>query len=508
MEFTNLWGKLPVPTENLITFKRDISDGKVPELPFFIVDQNDAKEKIGDKLKHIDGRRLQTNVLIALYGNGKTNLLKYLRLFFKENESIDVIYTRADKDRTDLGQIFLTHLENNYLDFLAKTIIEQRANLDIGDIAYNFAENFAEIKDYVQRLFDPEMTKDQIEELLFMGTGRIYTRNYFTKYSIPQLQAFNRREVLVVLLNILSSQKKYIIFCVDEIEKIVEKSKIRFNHFLTSYREIIDLANKIHGHYILTSITDTTGGQAINLANQALFTRIEKDIISLKSIEEKNDFIELIGYLDELFDSNQNDKYTEIFNKVNNKALKDNRSIIREIVHLLNIKELQLPLPTLLENVKIAELYIQTEKRLEIEDTFKRLHQKFFDPLDYYLESIKGRDISEVLKRRDRIYIDTDLLSINLFIFNSEVIEIEEEFEKINKILLEFNNFNIVIFAPRELELTNSYLDKFTINSNGKIEVIDYSPEELFTLLVMFKENFDKQNIINDVISNYSNLKL
>lgn len=508
MDFTNLWEKLPVPTENLITFKRDISDGKVPELPFFIVDQSDAKQQIGEKLKHIDGTRLQTNVLIALYGNGKTNLLKYLRLYFKDNDSVDVIYTRADKDRTDLGLIFLTHIENNYLDFLTQTIIDIRSDININDLAYNFAENFAEIKDYVQKLFDPEMDPNQIKELIFMGTGRIYTRNYFTKYSIPQLQAFNRREVLVVLLNILSTQKKYLIFCIDEIEKIVEKSKIRFSHFLTSYREIIDLANKIHGHYILTSITDTTGGQAINLANQALFTRIEKDIISLKAIEEKADYVELIGYLDELFESNQKERYIEIYNKVNNKALKDNRSIIKEIVHLLNIKEVQLSIDTLLGKNKLTELYLQTEKRLTIEDSFKRLHQKFFDPLDYYLESIKGRDISNVLKRQERIYIDEDLLTINLFIFNSEVLELEDEIERINAILEDFTDYNIVFFAPLDLELTNSYLDSFKINTTGKIEIIDYKPQELFVLLVMFKEHFDKQNIINDVISNYSNLKL
>ncbi|UUW11222.1 hypothetical protein NLG42_10525 [Flavobacterium plurextorum] len=508
MEFKNLWEKLPVNTENLNTFKRDISDGKVPELPFFIVDQIEAKQQIGDKLKHLDGRRLQTNVLIALYGNGKTNLLKYLKLFFKENKAVDVIYTRADKDRTDLGLIFLTHIENNYLEFLADTIVENRANLDVKDISYNFEENFAEIKDYVNKLFDPSMSREQIEELLYMGTGRIYTRNYFTKYGIPQIQAFNRREVLVVLLNILSSQNKYIIFCVDEIEKIVEKSKIRFNHFLTSYREIIDLANKIHGHYILTSITDTTGGQAINLANQALYTRIEKDIISLKSIEEKADYLQLIGYLDELFDTNKKNKYNEIFNKVNNKSLKDNRSIIREIVHLLDIKDLELPIQSLLENAKLYELFLETEKRLDIEDTFKRLHQKFFDPLDYYLESVKGRDINDVLKRRERIFIDKDLLSINLFIFNSEIIDIEEEYEKINNLLLDFNDYNIVIFAPKELELTNSYLENFKLDTNGAVEIIDYSPEDLFTLLVMFRENFDKQNILNDVISSYSNLKL
>jgi len=50
-----------------------------------IIDQQGLKQHIGDKLKGIDGERMTTTVVKAQYGDGKTNVLKYLSLYFESH---------------------------------------------------------------------------------------------------------------------------------------------------------------------------------------------------------------------------------------------------------------------------------------------------------------------------------------------------------------------------------------------------------------------------------------
>lgn len=81
MKIDNLWEKLSLPAKHIAAFKKDIAEGKVPELPFFIIGQEKLKAAVKNKIEEIDSERMVTNLIIADFGNGKTNLLKYLQLF-------------------------------------------------------------------------------------------------------------------------------------------------------------------------------------------------------------------------------------------------------------------------------------------------------------------------------------------------------------------------------------------------------------------------------------------
>ncbi len=147
-------------------------------------------------------------------------------------------------------------VEDNYTNYIiesVKKLVDE--NFDYASLANNYKDNFSAIEEYTKKLFSSnEVT--EIRNVFYLGTGRLNSKRYFDKQDLRQLKDYERREILVLFLNILSQTGRYVIFCIDEVEKIREKSKARFSHFLTSLRELIDLSNKVKGHYLILALTD------------------------------------------------------------------------------------------------------------------------------------------------------------------------------------------------------------------------------------------------------------
>ena len=78
---SNLWTKLSPKEDNIEGIRQDLKVGLVPNLPYFIIDNNDAKNKLLENISKIDSQ-FSFAYIIANYGNGKTNLLRYLEYFF------------------------------------------------------------------------------------------------------------------------------------------------------------------------------------------------------------------------------------------------------------------------------------------------------------------------------------------------------------------------------------------------------------------------------------------
>ncbi|RLJ77330.1 hypothetical protein [Pedobacter alluvionis] len=507
MNINNIWDKLrPIP-ETLANLKRDLKEGKVPELPYFVVNQDDAKAGMGVKLNAIDGTRMQSNLIIGHYGNGKTNLLKYLKLFFQTHAyNIEVIYSRVDIEQPDIILYLLKLIQDHHTETLIEAVKSLKvAGTDWNTLIHNSQDTFGAIKEFTEKLFSDDVVDEDIKKLIFLGTGRLYTKGHFTAFGLQQLQNFNRREILVLFLNILSASNKFIVFGLDEVEKILEKSKSRFNLFLTSYRELIDLFNKINGHYLITCFTDASGTAQLEVANPAFYTRISPDIIELLAISKNDDIKTLSGYLDELFTTNKQTELDNIVVQVAKKRHPGNRDLIRHIVQLLFENDVILNLADALESNNLTSLFGQTKRELENDGILKSLHQKFFDPFEYFLEDSSRMLGGSILDRRkNQAFIDVNNNVIHHLIFN-ENSDIDNINKKINE-LVNLYNMKIVIYSPIKLELSNSSIQ--LENEQYGFTIISYEPEELFILLNMYRENFDKKDSIDKVISIYTNNNL
>lgn len=503
MDVQTLWERLSLPEHQLTIFKADIAEGKVPELPFYIVGQEKAKEIIKSKIEQIDSTRMLTNLVIAEYGNGKTNLLKYLELYFRTYNELGVSmeYSRADVERTDLVLFLLKIIQDRYLEILIEAIIKIRQIPEaIAGLANNFQSNFREIRSYADALFNTQNSSEDIVDIIYLGTGRLNNKRYFDKRNLEQLRDFNRREIFVLFLNLLSYKKRYIIFAIDEIEKIREKSNIRFSHFLTSYRELIDLFNQIKGHYLLVSLTDSVGSQLISKTNDALYTRIKNDIITIDALRKKEDITSLITYLNDLFKTEK--PVPDIQTSFSKKNAPNNRIAIQEISRLLYEEESVLTLQELLAKDNLNNLYKETEEKLEADEAFKNMHRKFFDPFEYYIESI-GLD-TDFLNKQDRSFRDKVNEKIHYFIFNNYVEDFESENLKLQKFLQDYPEYKVIVYAPVKLELSHNRLG-FPVE---KVEIVDVEPRELFTLLSLYRENYDHQPEVSEIITKYTKSKL
>lgn len=501
-KYPHLWETIE-EQNNIETVRRDWSEGKVPDLPFAVVGQKQVKDHICQKLNAINGERMQTSILTAQYGDGKTNVFKYLELYFRKYKDLGVrfVYCRANQDQTDLCMFLMQHIQASFFEDLVSQVkvLSLQADFNPASIANNFDGDFAFIKEYTQKLFDKENQEPTIGNLIYLGTGRLYSQAMFSKFGLGKLTDFNRREVFVLFMNILASAGIYVVFAIDELEKINDKSPKRMSHYFASYRELLDLFNKINGHYLMTAITN-----AVDIAglNQPFSERVKRDTIGINLITDVNELNELIALMSNLLEINlDEDDRKKILDKAK-RAVKDpNTNNNRRLIQLISesIKDVDyMPMETVQDKLKafagLTELYEETKQRLNNEDGFANLSRSLFDPLEYYLIALgyNVNDKSNNYRRDYQAIVDSDSKRAFFFLFNDD--------SKIKNRLEEFfrdkglNDF--VVFAKKELSITYSQLQI----KHAIVKIVEYNPEELFILLNMYRWNFDKQKEISVVL--------
>ena len=404
-------------------------------------------------------------------------------------------------------------IEDNYTNYIiesVKKLVDE--DFDYALLANNYNDNFSAIEEYTKKLFSSNDVAE-IRNVFYLGTGRLNSKRYFDKQDLRQLRDYERREILVLFLNILSQTGRYIIFCIDEVEKIREKSRARFSHFLTSLRELIDLSNKVKGHYLILALTDAVDSNLIQSTNEPLYQRIGQHIIAINPITEKKDKEDLIEYLKELFcsDVDTNDVLKNLSKETDTTS---NRLLIQKISDILFGKKEKKRLKEALKDNSLLEIFSETKKDLDVNvDAFKNIHRKFFDPLEYYLDSFNVK--IEEFTSQLRYYYNYETDTFCYFVFSKDLSAIDSEIIKI-KSSIEYLNFdkkiffkNISIFVPASMALNYSYLDKYDFLKDYKFNIIDVEDfEDLFTLLELYRQNFEYQPKLKPIIENYTNSSL
>lgn len=489
MVFNGLWDELTIiEQQKMEVIRKDWTEGKVPDLPFVIIDQQRLKQHIGEKLQSIDGERMTTTVVKAQYGDGKTNVLKYLSLYFDTHADLGVhlLYCRADVDQTDISLFLLQHLQNNSIDALIDGVrsLREVERFDLGTLAYDFKDDFSSIREYTEKLFKVGQDDETVRNLIYLGAGRLYSVGAFQKYGLSKLTDFNRKEVLVLFLNILAETGYRVVFAVDELEKIHDKSTRRMAYFFNSYRELVDLFNKIHGHYLITTMTQAID---ISLLSQPLWGRIEQDVVEVSKISKKEDLAAMVKLMARLLNVEVSDaKVDDVVSTVLRKNVDSNRFAIRAIAEALHEKELFSLDEEINKDEEVSELYQQIYTA-EKEHGFKNLSQMLFDPLQYYLEALGYENVDENLSRRDnQAFVDPVSKRAFFFLFNDD----SKIKGRVQTYTEERGIKRFVIFVPNELTVTHAMFDIESV----EVKLIDYDPKQLFVLLDAYRKNYDMQD--------------
>ena len=389
--------------------------------------------------------------------------------------------------RTDLSLFLLQHLQNNSMEALVTAVksLRNQEGFTPASLANDFREDFASIREYTEKLFSKGQDDETVRNLIYLGTGRLYSMAAFQKYDLAKLTDFNRKEVLVLFLNILSKTGYRVVFAVDELEKIHDKSTRRMAYFFNSYRELVDLFNKIHGHYLITTIT-----QAIDIAqlSQPLWGRIEHDVVEVTKISKKEDLADLVKLMARLLDVAVSDaQVDDVVSSIARKNLESNRFIIRAIAEALHEKESLSLDEELKKEEQVEKLYHETYQAAEQEHGFKNLSHMLFDPLQYYLEALGYENVDTNLSRRDnQAFIDPVSKRAYFFLFNDD----SKIKGRVQTYIEERGINRFVVFVPKELTVTHAMFDMDDV----EVKLIDYDPKQLFVLLDAYRKNYDMQD--------------
>ena len=506
MDTTQLWTPLNPIEDNKQVIRQDLERGLAPNLPYFIVGLEDVKTTLKTTISTIDSH-FSYALVWGQYGNGKSNLMKYLKYYFEQHpeSQTKVAIWRADVDRYDIITFLLYIIQNEYSSDLKDSLKVVYANGKSKELCDNYNGSFAAIQGYIEKIGENIDSDDDLQTLIALGTGKLYDSNSFRKFDLAKLTDYNRREVLVFFLNVLAYVGNYVIFCIDELEKIQEKSKARFQNLLTTFRELIDLSSSIKGHMILASITDSVtkaGMQSLETYNPAFERRIKNYMLEVKAIHEIDDVKEMAKELVRVLGSEyQLDSYDDIANTVYKSIRKypHTSDVVRALFVQLTKQATQKTWKDLLDDAELTEQFEKKRQSLEETGILQRINQKLFAPLKDYLNIISNTDNDyEIRGQMLQCVYSTTTNRCYVFLFTDDI---DANINRLRNVINEYPKADLFVFKPMELDINIDTLRREQLE-NVK-DLIPYAPVDLMALLELYMENYEN-DALREVVTLYT----
>ena len=502
MDITQLWTPLNPIEENKEIIRQDLERGLAPNLPYFIVGLQDVKTTLGTALSTIDSH-FSYALIWGQYGNGKSNLMKYLKYFFTQypDFNTNVAIWRADVDRYDIITFLLYIIQNEFAADLLESLKKVVTDGKTKELCDNYSGSFAAVQAFAEKIEEKKDSDEDLQTLISLGTGKLYDSNSFKKFDLTKLTDYNRREVLVFFLNALAYAKHYIVFCVDELEKIQEKSRARFQNLLTTFRELIDLSSSINGHMILAAVTESVSGEhSFESYNPAFERRIKNYMLQVKAIREVDDIKEMAKELVRVLGNDyQLDSYDDVANAVYKKKLPHTSDVVRALFAQLAKQADKKTWKDLLEDSKMTDAFNQKRQSLEDSGMLQRINQKLFAPLKDYLNIISISDSDyEVKGQMLQCVYSTATNRCYVFLFTDDI---EANTNRLKNVIKEYSKADLYVFKPKELDINMDMLKKEGLVSVK--DLIPYDPVDLMALLELYMDNYEN-DALREVVTLYT----
>ena len=504
MDTSQLWNVLSPMEENKGVIRQDLERGLTPNLPYFIVGLENVKSALKTAISTIDSH-FSYALIWGQYGNGKSNLMKYLKYFFLQHPECNtkVAIWRADVDRYDIITFLLYIIQNEYSADLLTSLKTVAADGKVKELCDNYSGSFAAIQGFAEKIDQKKDSDEDLLTLISLGTGKLYDSNSFKKLELTKLTDYNRREVLVFFLNALAYTKHYVIFCIDEMEKIQEKSRVRFQNLLTTFRELIDLSSSIKGHMILAAVTESVSGDhSFESYNPAFERRIKNYTLELKAIDQVDEIKSMAEELVRVLgDEYKLDSYDDIANEVykNKRKYPHTADVVRAVFAQLSKKASQKTWQDLLEEAKLTEAFEQKRQSLEESGILLRLNQKLFAPLKDYLNIISNSDSDyEVRGQMLQCVYSSATNRCYVFLFTDDI---EANINRLKNVFKEYPKADLIVFKPKELDINMDRLKTEGLDSVK--DLIPYDPIDLMALLELYMDNYENE-ALREVITLYT----
>ncbi len=504
MDTSQLWTTLSPMEDNKEVIRQDLERGLAPNLPYFIVGLEEVKSALSTAISSIDCH-FSYALIWGQYGNGKSNLMKYLKYFFLQHPecNTNVAIWRADADRYDIITFLLYIIQNEYSADLLTSLKSVAADGKVKELCDNYSGSFAAIQGFAEKIVEKKDSDEVLQILISLGTGKLYDSNSFKKLDLTKLTDYNRREVLVFFLNALAYAKHYVIFCIDEMEKIQEKSRARFQSLLTTFRELIDLSSSIKGHMVIGAVTESVSGDhSFESYNPAFERRIKNYKLELKALD-KVDEIKLMAeeLVRVLGDEYKMDSYDDIANEVykNKRKYPHTSDVVRAVFAQLSRNASRKTWQDLLDDAKLTEAFMRKRHSLEDSGILLRINQKLFAPLKDYLNIISNTDSDyEVKGQMLQCVYSTATNRCYVFLFTDDI---EANINRLKNVIKEYPKTDLIVFKPKELDIN---MDKLKTEGLDSVkDLIPYDPIDLMALLDLYMDNYENE-ALREVITLYT----
>ena len=504
MDTSQLWTPLNPIEDNKGLIRQDLERGLAPNLPYFIVGLDDVKTTLKTAISAIDSH-FSYALVWGQYGNGKSNLMKYLKYYFEQHPEINtkVAIWRADVDRYDIITFLLYIIQNEYMTILKDSLKAVVTDSKSSELCDHYTGSFAAIKGLVEKIGEKVNSDEDLQTLISLGTGKLYDSNSFKKFGLTKLTDYNRREVLVFFLNSLAYARHYVIFCIDELEKIQEKSKARFQNLLTTFRELIDLSSSIKGHMILAAVTDSVSGDhSFESYNPAFERRIKNYMLQIRAIHEVDDIKEMAKELVRVLGPEyQLDSYDDIANTVykNIRKYPHTSDVVRALFVQLSKQASQKTWEDLLDDAKLTEQFEKKRQSLEETGILQRINQKLFAPLKDYLNIISNTDNDyEVRGQMLQCVYSSATNRCYVFLFTDDI---DANINRLRNVINEYPKADLYVFKPMELDINMDTLKREQLESVK--DLIPYDPIDLMALLELYMDNYEN-DALREVVTLYT----
>ena len=429
--------------------------------------------------------------------------MKYLKYFFTQYPDFNtkVAIWRADVDRYDIITFLLYIIQNEFAADLLESLKKVVTDGKTKELCDNYSGSFAAVQAFAEKIEEKKDSDEDLQTLISLGTGKLYDSNSFKKFDLTKLTDYNRREVLVFFLNALAYAKHYIVFCVDELEKIQEKSRARFQNLLTTFRELIDLSSSINGHMILAAVTESvSGGHSFESYNPAFERRIKNYMLQVKAIREVDDIKEMAKELVRVLGNDyQLDSYDDVANAVYKKKLPHTSDVVRALFAQLAKQADKKTWKDLLEDSKMTDAFNQKRQSLEDSGMLQRINQKLFAPLKDYLNIISISDSDyEVKGQMLQCVYSTATNRCYVFLFTDDI---EANINRLKNVIKEYSKADLYVFKPKELDINMDMLKKEGLVSVK--DLIPYDPVDLMALLELYMDNYEN-DALREVVTLYT----
>lgn len=504
MDTSQLWTALSPMEDNKEVIRQDLERGLAPNLPFFIVGLEEVKSALSTAISSIDCH-FSYALIWGQYGNGKSNLMKYLKYFFLQHPecNTNVAIWRADVDRYDIITFLLYIIQNEYSADLLTSLKSVAADGKVNDLCDNYSGSFAAIQGFAEKIVEKKDSDEDLQTLISLGTGKLYDSNSFKKLDLTKLTDYNRREVLVFFLNALAYAKHYVIFCIDELEKIQEKSRARFQNLLTTFRELIDLSSSIKGHMVLGAVTESvSGNHSFESYNPAFERRIKNYTLELKAIDKAEEIKSMAEELVRILgDEYKLNSYDDVANEVykNKRKYPHTSDVVRAVFAQLLKNASQKTWQDLLEDAKLTDAFMRKRQSLEDSGILLRINQKLFAPLKDYLNIISNTDSDyEVKGQMLQCVYSTARKRCYVFLFTDDI---EANINRLKNVIKEYPKIDLIVFKPKELDINMYKLKKDGFDSVK--DLIPYDPIDFMALLDLYMDNYENE-ALREVITLYT----